>query len=379
MAIEATQGTAATMASAISPAVESIDHEVQLNPYMLHHSIAPTTTLVTQQLQGASNYVSWSRAMVLALSGKNKLGFINGSIKKPIGALSSAWQCNNDIIMSWIVNSVSKQIAASLIYTDCVKDVWDQLKRRYHQVSGSRIYQLRKDLVTTNQGLMSVEDYYAKLSTIWQELNEYRPLNKCVCDGSKTLFEHLDSEFVMTFLMGLNESYSAVRAQILLKNPLPLIDEVFSLIVHEEHQRTINSLPNTIESVTLLASTDHSRKSFNTDRFKRRDSQRPLCTHCGNKGHTIDRCYKLHGYPPGYRTPTSTRMNPQTPAVGLSSAPPAHTVKPNQSAFFASLNEEQYSSLMAMMHSHLQTPTINSEASTSEIRHVAGRDRVPGR
>lgn len=101
-------------------------------------------------------------------------------------------------------------------------------------------YQLRKDLVNTHQGQPSVEEYYANLTTIWQELTEYRPLNKRVCEGLKILLQHLDSEFVMTFLMGLNESYSAIRAQILLKSPLPSIDEVFSLIAHEEHQRTIN-------------------------------------------------------------------------------------------------------------------------------------------
>ncbi|CAL1406741.1 unnamed protein product [Linum trigynum] len=30
--------------------------------------------------------------------------------------------------------------------------------------------------------------------------------------------------------------------------------------------------------------------------------KRPLCTHCGLYGNTIDRCYKLHGYPPGYKS-----------------------------------------------------------------------------
>jgi hypothetical protein len=29
--------------------------------------------------------------------------------------------------------------------------------------------------------------------------------------------------------------------------------------------------------------------------------ERPMCTHCGLLGHTIEKCYKLHGYPPGYK------------------------------------------------------------------------------
>ena len=30
-------------------------------------------------------------------------------------------------------------------------------------------------------------------------------------------------------------------------------------------------------------------------------SGRPRCTHCGASGHVVDKCYKLHGYPPGYK------------------------------------------------------------------------------
>lgn len=95
----------------VENSVDSTTIEAQLNPYLLHNSSASTAVLVTQSLVGASNYLSWSKAMHLALSGKNKLSFINGTIKKPEGALLGAWQCNNDIITSWIINSVSKNIA----------------------------------------------------------------------------------------------------------------------------------------------------------------------------------------------------------------------------------------------------------------------------
>jgi hypothetical protein len=29
--------------------------------------------------------------------------------------------------------------------------------------------------------------------------------------------------------------------------------------------------------------------------------EKPVCTNCGITGHTVDKCYKLHGYPPGYK------------------------------------------------------------------------------
>ena len=39
---------------------------------------------------------------------------------------------------------------------------------------------------------------------------------------------------------------------------------------------------------------------------------RPLYSHCGIQGHTIDKRYKLHDYPPGYKfKPKAGTSNPQ--------------------------------------------------------------------
>ena len=61
---------------------------------------------------------------MLALSGKNKIGFITDAINKPSkGNHLSAWKCNNDVIASWIINSISKEIAANLVYNGSVKEI----------------------------------------------------------------------------------------------------------------------------------------------------------------------------------------------------------------------------------------------------------------
>ena len=36
--------------------------------------------------------------------------------------------------------------------------------------------------------------------------------------------------------------------------------------------------------------------------------EQPQCSHCGLQGHTIDHCYKLHGYPPGYKPRSKTQL-----------------------------------------------------------------------
>lgn len=72
------------------------------SPYYLHYSHSIGAPLVSQILTN-KNYISWSRAMIIALSTKNKIDFVNGSILKPDDnnpILVSSWKINNNIIIS---------------------------------------------------------------------------------------------------------------------------------------------------------------------------------------------------------------------------------------------------------------------------------------
>ena len=54
-------------------------HQWRPNPFFfLSSSESPGTVLATQPLLGTKNYHPWSRAMVLALTAKKKIGFANG-------------------------------------------------------------------------------------------------------------------------------------------------------------------------------------------------------------------------------------------------------------------------------------------------------------
>ncbi|XLR53297.1 hypothetical protein HN51_021525 [Arachis hypogaea] len=54
----------------------------EADPFLLHSSDQRNLVLVTQVLAG-DNYPSWKRSMEMALNGKNKLGFIDGTIFPP--------------------------------------------------------------------------------------------------------------------------------------------------------------------------------------------------------------------------------------------------------------------------------------------------------
>ena len=56
-----------------------------------------SVVLVLQPLTGLENYLSWSRAVFLSLSGRKKFGFVNGqtSMPDPSSSLYNAWHRSN--------------------------------------------------------------------------------------------------------------------------------------------------------------------------------------------------------------------------------------------------------------------------------------------
>ncbi|KAL5570766.1 hypothetical protein UlMin_020363 [Ulmus minor] len=184
------------------------------NAYFLHHSDSPGLVLVSQPLIG-DNYASSSRAMLIALSVKNKLGFIDGSISKPQGTDPNlnSWIRKNIIVISWILNSISREISASIIFSDSTYEIWLDLKDRFQQSNGPRIFQLRRELMNHVQDQNFVSVYFTKLKSIWEELSNYMPnctCGKCTCGGVKLLNFHYQMEYIMSFLMGLHDSFSQI-------------------------------------------------------------------------------------------------------------------------------------------------------------------------
>lgn len=86
-----------------------------LSPFYLAPSDSPGATLVSSILIG-DNYGTLAKETRRALRLKNKLGFIDASLEKP-NPLSSEfdlWDIGNSMIISWILNSLEKNLRTSL-------------------------------------------------------------------------------------------------------------------------------------------------------------------------------------------------------------------------------------------------------------------------
>jgi hypothetical protein len=186
--------------------------------------------------------------MTMALSAKNKLQFVDGTLPHPStlnGPEFRAWKRCNDTIFSWIVNIVSKDIATSITYINNCQDMWLSLKERFSQKNGPQAFQLQKSISGLSQDNMSVSSYFTRLKSLCDEFSTYKSFSPCscvpacCCGNLKSVQYFFDNQYVFQFLMGLNEFFSHIKGQILLMDPLPSINKVFSLVVQEERQRQI--------------------------------------------------------------------------------------------------------------------------------------------
>ena len=135
------------------------------DPLFLHHVENPSLVLVTQPLIGGENYSTWARAMRKALLTKNKLGFIDGTLTLSSPLISSpspmqAWiRCDN-MVGTWLTNSVFSKLQASIIYEGTALEIWNDLKNRFAQTNGPRVFNLQKEIAKLHQGEMSITDFF---------------------------------------------------------------------------------------------------------------------------------------------------------------------------------------------------------------------------
>uniref|UniRef100_A0A3Q7IJS5 Uncharacterized protein n=1 Tax=Solanum lycopersicum TaxID=4081 RepID=A0A3Q7IJS5_SOLLC len=98
--------------------------------------------------------------------------------------------------------------------------------------------------------------------------------------------------------MGLNESFSSIRSNILSKKPTVTVNEAYAVAAQEENQRALGVSEKTRDPLTLLAGKS---QTYNP-RPKKFVPLGTICDHCGFKGHYKSDCYRLVGYPPGFQS-----------------------------------------------------------------------------
>ena len=164
------------------------------HPLFLHHSDQPGMVLVSQSLV-EDNYIEWAQSMSMALTIKNKSGFINGSIKKPTHSVEEQqqWERCNTLVKTWLMASMSKQISGSVFHCKTARDMWLELQERFSQTNMVQLFHIENAIHECEQGTSSVTTFFTKLKSLWDEKDVLCEIPPCSCDTAKELNAYLET------------------------------------------------------------------------------------------------------------------------------------------------------------------------------------------
>nr|GEZ05173.1 ribonuclease H-like domain-containing protein [Tanacetum cinerariifolium] len=162
------------------------------DPLYLHPNDSATLTIVSVKLKGTKNYQIWFCAMMLALEGENKTGFINGSCRRSNvnEVLGRQWDRVNAIVLGWILNSISEELFLGQNFSKKAKHVWDKLKETYDKVDGCVTFNLHHKINSPCQNGSTLADYYHNLNALWKQFDALVQLPKCTCHAAEDYKRH---------------------------------------------------------------------------------------------------------------------------------------------------------------------------------------------
>ncbi|GJX90484.1 ribonuclease H-like domain-containing protein [Tanacetum coccineum] len=271
-------------------------------------------------------------------------------------------------------NVVSNDVYIGLVYSENVADVWKELNETYDKVDGSVVYNLLQKIGSVKQGGSTVADYYHRLNSLWREFDAITKLPKCVCPvkcscaTSTELALHQQLLKLMQFLMGLDDCYQPVRTALLTRDPLPDVKDAYATVSREEFHRgipeTSEAIDTKMNAISFAAKSYNQNKSGNTNNFNRNNNRgngtnhlnrgpnlNLVCKNCGFTGHTIERCYELIRYLPGYKKgPNASMQNVFKPNFNANCDTKGSDKQPTTCNSPTSFTTEQMQKLLNLIH-----------------------------
>jgi gag-polypeptide of LTR copia-type len=101
---------------------------------------------MTIKLDGR-NFNLWSQMLKMKLSGKDKIGYIDGSIPKPpITNLSyRKWRMDDSLIKDYIIESMDSSLVGNFIVFSTAKEVWNSIQTTFFDGDDlTQIFELKR-------------------------------------------------------------------------------------------------------------------------------------------------------------------------------------------------------------------------------------------
>ncbi|RVW52456.1 Retrovirus-related Pol polyprotein from transposon RE1 [Vitis vinifera] len=206
------------------------------------HQMETSHLPITAHKLNGQNYLQWSQSILMFIRGKEKDDYITGASAAPETTASTykKWIAENNMVMSWLVNSMTADIGENFLSFDTAKK------------SGT----LQKKLSQTRKTHLKSSRLKAS-STI------------CV--------------------------KGTLRGRIMGVKPLPSLREAFSEVRREESRK--NLMMGSHQQLNMAESSALKTQFAPFDNRQKIKGGRPWCDHCRKPGHSRETCWKIHGKP----------------------------------------------------------------------------------
>lgn len=363
------------------------------------------------------NYDEWAINIRMALSSRKKFGFLDGSIPKPAAdsPFLEDWIANNHLLVGWIKQTIDPKIRSSISTREIAKDLWEIIKKRFSLKSGARLQQLRNSLATCKQNGSTVDDYFGRLTKLWDGIAECMnsktcTCNKCECDLTTAHEKEKEVLRIHDFLSGLDDSvHGAIRSQLCAISPLPDLDSVYQTIAQNETLHLNATADVSVMSFAAQANSNRQSTVYTRDVAKQspagtsgyrsgqgsRDMTKK-CTMCGRAGHEASACFKVIGFPEWWgdrsRNRSDYRGN-QSNSTGRGSTPRANVAQINTAAVvqgseltdtdrqgLSGLSDEQWATVQKLINAGKTATNLSGKnhdalwiMDTGATHHMTGR------
>ncbi|KAF6152137.1 hypothetical protein GIB67_031459 [Kingdonia uniflora] len=279
-----------------------------LNPFpplqttTIHH-------LISEKLD-TDNYLLWLTQFTPLLKGYDLEGYVDGTIPCPPRTLSTTdstidpaylqWQKQDQILLGWLLSSLSRIALTHVVGLSTSRAVWDALQKHYASKSRARIMQLRRELQTMRKGSKPMKDYFLHAKELADSLAASgHPMS--------------DPDLQQIILSGLDNAYDAIVTTLAATMADISMDDFYAhLIAFDMHleaqtvmlrqhpvatqQRNMSFKPGFNQNRNRSYSGNQYRnRGQGMNRFTNRSQSVQSvvgpCLICGQKNHTAQTCW----------------------------------------------------------------------------------------
>ncbi|XP_048232430.1 uncharacterized protein LOC112535176 isoform X2 [Ricinus communis] len=153
---------------------------------------------------------------------------------------------------------------------------------------------------------------------------DYRSPNDMTCAADiEKQRKRIAEDRIYMFLAGLDHSLDQVSSRVLATSPLPSLEKTYFLVRREVQRQVTMGTENHFEASALMIQKSTSQVTPSVP-VNSTASNSHFCTHCNSTRHTVDVCWKKHGYSEWYKLKQAEKKNKKyTQIVVPDTSPPS--------------------------------------------------------